>query len=173
MNGASGGVGTFAVQIAKALGAEVTAVCSTKNVDRVRLLGADRVIDYTLEDFTRSGGRYDLMVDVAGSKSWSKCKRVLAPRAIVVLVGGRKGSNRMFGPLGHVIRMWLGSLGGRRKAVFFIAKFNRDDMNVLAELLESGKVAPFVERSYPLSETPDAIRHVGEGHPQGKIVIAM
>jgi NADPH:quinone reductase-like Zn-dependent oxidoreductase len=173
VNGASGGVGTFAVQIAKALGAEITAVCSTKNVDRMRSLGADRVIDYTREDFTRSGGRYDLLLDVAGSKSWSQCKRVLAPRAIVVLVGGRKGSNRMLGPLGHVIRMWLGSLGSRRKAVFFIAKFNRDDMNVLAELLESGKVAPVVERSYPLSETPDAIRHVGEGHPQGKIVIAV
>jgi NADPH:quinone reductase-like Zn-dependent oxidoreductase len=173
VNGASGGVGTFAVQIAKALGAEITAVCSTKNVDRMRSLGADRVIDYTREDFTRSGGRYDLLLDVAGSKSWSQCKRVLAPRAIVVLVGGRKGSNRMLGPLGHAIRMWLGSLGSRRKAVFFIAKFNRDDMNVLAELLESGKVAPVVERSYPLSETPDAIRHVGEGHPQGKIVIAV
>jgi len=173
VNGASGGVGTFAVQIAKALGAEITAVCSTKNVDRMRSLGADRVIDYTREDFTRSGGRYDLLLDVAGSKSWSQCKRVLAPRAIVVLVGGRKGSNRMLGPLGHVIRMWLGSLGSRRKAVFFVAKFNRDDMNVLAELLESGKVAPVVERSYPLSETPDAIRHVGEGHPQGKIVIAV
>jgi NADPH:quinone reductase-like Zn-dependent oxidoreductase len=173
VNGASGGVGTFAVQIAKALGAEITAVCSTKNVDRMRSLGADRVIDYTREDFTRSGGRYDLLLDVAGSKSWSQCKRVLAPRAIVVLVGGRKGSNRMLGPLGHAIRMWLGSLGSRRKAVFFVAKFNRDDMNVLAELLESGKVAPFVERSYPLSETPDAIRHVGEGHPQGKIVIAV
>ena len=173
VNGASGGVGTFAVQIAKALGAEITAVCSTKNVDRMRSLGADRVIDYTREDFTRSGGRYDLLLDVAGSKSWSQCKRVLAPRAIVVLVGGRKGSNRLLGPLGHVIRMWLGSLGSRRKAVFFIAKFNRDDMNVLAELLESGKVAPVVERSYPLSETPDAIRHVGEGHPQGKIVIAV
>jgi NADPH:quinone reductase-like Zn-dependent oxidoreductase len=173
VNGASGGVGTFAVQIAKALGAEITAVCSTKNVDRMRSLGADRVIDYTREDFTRSGGRYDLLLDVAGSKSWSQCKRVLAPRAIVVLVGGRKGSNRMLGPLGHAIRMWLGSLGSRRKAVFFVAKFNRDDMNVLAELLESGKVAPVVERSYPLSETPDAIRHVGEGHPQGKIVIAV
>jgi len=173
VNGASGGVGTFAVQIAKALGAEITAVCSTKNVDRMRSLGADRVIDYTREDFTRSGGRYDLLLDVAGSKSWSRCKRVLAPRAIVVLVGGRKGSNRMLGPLGHAIRMWLGSLGSRRKAVFFVAKFNRDDMNVLAELLESGKVAPVVERSYPLSETPDAIRHVGEGHPQGKIVIAV
>ena len=173
ITGASGGVGTFAVQIAKALGAEITAVCSTKNVDRMRSLGADRVIDYTREDFTRSGGRYDLLLDVAGSKSWSQCKRVLAPRAIVVLVGGRKGSNRMLGPLGHVIRMWLGSLGSRRKAVFFVAKFNRDDMNVLAELLESGKVAPVVERSYPLSETPDAIRHVGEGHPQGKIVIAV
>jgi NADPH:quinone reductase-like Zn-dependent oxidoreductase len=173
VNGASGGVGTFAVQIAKALGAEVTAVCSSKNVDRVRSLGADRVIDYTREDFTRSGPRYDVMLDIAGSKSWSKCKRVLAPRAVVVLVGGPKGSNRMFGPLGHVIRMWLGSLAGRRRAVFFIAKFNREDMNVLAELLESGKVAPVVERSYPLSETPDAIRHVGEGHPQGKIVIAV
>jgi NADPH:quinone reductase-like Zn-dependent oxidoreductase len=173
VNGSSGGVGTFAVQIAKALGAEVTAVCSTKNVDRMQSIGADRVVDYTREDFTRSGARYDVMLDIAGSKSWSDCKRVLAPQAIVVLVGGQKKSSRLFGPLGHVTRMWLGSLASRRKAVFFIAKFNRADMNVLADLLESGKVTPVVERSYPLSETPDAIRHVGEGHPQGKIVIAV
>jgi NADPH:quinone reductase-like Zn-dependent oxidoreductase len=172
INGASGGVGTFAVQIAKALGAEVTAVCSTRNVDLVRSLGADHVIDYTCEDFTRSAERYDLMFDNAGSRSWSECKRVLAPNARVVLVGGQMGG-RVLGPLGHVIKSKLAAMFGSRKAVFFVAKFNSADMQVLRELLEAGKVTPVIDRRYPLSEVADAFRYLGEGHAQGKIVITI
>jgi NADPH:quinone reductase-like Zn-dependent oxidoreductase len=165
-------VGTFAVQIAKALGAEVTAVCSTRNVDRVRSLGADRVIDYTREDFTRSGERYDLMFDNAGSRSWSACRRVLEPQATVVLVGGPK-TNRLIGPLGHIGKAKLAALLGSRKAVFFMANLNKEDMEVLRELLEAGKVTPVVDRRYELSETADAFRYLGEGHARGKIVITV
>jgi len=169
VNGASGGVGTFAVQIAKALGAEVTAVCSTRNVEQARSLGADHVIDYTVEDFTRSGQRYDLILDVAGSKSWSQCRRVLNPDATLVMVGGPHGP--LLGPLGHIARVRLAALRGSQKAVFFMANFNRPDMDVLRELLESGKVKPVVEKRYELGEVADALRYMGEGHAQGKIVI--
>ncbi len=172
INGASGGVGTFAVQIAKALGADVTAVCSTRNVDLVQSLGADRVVDYTREDFTRSNERYDVLFDNAGSRSWSECKRVLKPHATVVLVGGQMGG-RVLGPLGHVIKMKLAALFGSRKAVFFVAKFNKADMEALRELLEAGKVKPVVDRRYPLSEIADAFRYMGEGHAQGKVVITV
>jgi NADPH:quinone reductase-like Zn-dependent oxidoreductase len=172
INGASGGVGLFAVQIAKALGAEVTAVCSTRNVELVRSLGADRVVDYTREDFTRGDERYDVLFDNAGSRSWRECKRVLKPNARVVLVGGQMGGP-VLGPLGHVIRMKLAALLGSRKAVFFVAKFNQPDMEVLRELLEAGKVKPVVDRRYPLSEIADAFRYLGEGHAQGKVVISV
>jgi NADPH:quinone reductase-like Zn-dependent oxidoreductase len=172
INGASGGVGTFAVQIAKALGAEVTAVCSTRNVELVRSLGADRVVDYTREDFTRAEERYDVLFDNAGNRSWRECKRVLKPHATVVLVGGQMGG-RVLGPLRHVIGMKLAALLGSRKAVFFVAKFNKPDMEALRELLEAGKVKPVVDRSYPLSEVADAFRYLGEGHAQGKVVITV
>jgi len=172
INGASGGVGTFAVQIAKALGGEVTGVCSTRNVELVRSLGADHVIDYTQEDFTLGERRYDLVLDVAGSRSWSELKRVLEPKATVVIVGAPKGS-RLLGPLSHIIRMRLASLRGSQRAVFFVAKFNKADLVVLQELLEAGKVAPVIDRSYALSETADAFRYLGEGHAQGKIVITV
>ncbi len=173
VNGASGGVGTFAVQIAKALGADVTAVCSTRNVDLVRSLGADRVIDYTKEDFTRSGERFDLILDIAGSKSWSACKRVMKPRARLVIVGG-PATTPLLGPLGHVIGVRLASLLGRgRKAVFFVAKFNLEDMVVLRELLEDGRVKPVVERRYELDEIGEALRYMGEGHVQGKLVVTV
>jgi len=172
INGASGGVGTFAVQIAKALGAEVTAVCSTRNVELVRSLGADLVVDYTREDFTRSGRRYDLLLDVAGSKSWSQCRRVLNPRARLVIVGAPTGSGLM-GPLGHIAKVRLAALRGSQKAVFFVAKFNKADMGVLRELLESGKVKPVVEKRYELGEAADALRYMGEGHVQGKLVITV
>jgi len=170
INGASGGVGTFAVQIAKALGAEVTGVCSTRNVDLVRSLGADHVIDYTHEDFTRSDQRYDLMLDVAGSRSWSECKRVLNPQATLVIVGAPKAT-RLLGPLGHIVKVRLAALRSSRKVVFFIAKFNKADMLVLQELLEAGKVTPVIDKRYELSEVADALRYMGEGHAQGKIVI--
>jgi len=170
INGASGGVGTFAVQIAKALGAEVTAVCSTGNVDQARALGADHVIDYTHDDFTRNGQRYDVLFDNAGSKPWSACRRVLAPNAIVLLVGGPK-KNRLLGPLGHIVKMKLRSRLSSQQAVFFIAKPITADLEALAELLEAGTVKPVIDRRYALSEIADAFRYLGEGHPRGKVVI--
>ena len=172
INGASGGVGTFAVQIAKALGAEVTAVCSTRNVELVRSLGADHVIDYTREDFTRSDQRYDLMLDVAGSRSWSECRRILNPQATLVIVGAPKG-NAVIGPLSHIVKVRLAALRSSQKVVFFVAKFNKPDMEVLRELLEVGKVRPVIDRRYELSEIADALRYMGEGHAQGKIVITV
>ena len=172
INGASGGVGTFAVQIAKALGAEVTGVCSTRNVDLVRSLGADHVIDYSHEDCTRSDQRYDLMLDIAGSRSWSECKRVLTPRATLVIVGAPKG-NALIGPLGRIVKLRLRSLRSSRKVVFFIAKLNRPDLEILCELIEAGKVRSVIDRRYELSETADAFRYLGEGHAQGKIVVTM
>ena len=172
VNGASGGVGTFAVQIAKALGAEVTAVCSTWNVEQSGSLGADRVLDYTREDFTRTGDRYDLILDVSGTRSWGSYRRALNPDGTLVIVGAPK-SNRLLGPLGHIARVKLASWRGRQRAVFFVAKLNAADLAVIRDLVESGEVRPVVERSYRLSEAADAIRHVGEGHARGKIVLSV
>ena len=171
INGASGGVGTFAVQIAKAFGADVTTVCSTQNVECARSLGADHVFDYTREDFTRSSQRYDLLLDVNGRRSWFEYKRVLKPEAKVVIVGGPR--TPLIGPLSHVIRMKLASLGSKRKVIFFVAKFNREDMLALKDLLETGKIKPFVERTYPLTQIADAMRLLGAGHARGKIVVTM
>jgi NADPH:quinone reductase-like Zn-dependent oxidoreductase len=172
INGASGGVGTFAVQLAKAFGAEVTGVCSTHNVDLVRSLGADHVVDYTREDFTRSGRRYDLLLDVAGSRSWSDCRRVLGQDATLVLVGGPKTSPWV-GPLGHVVGIRLASLRASQKVVFFVAKFNREDFLVLQELLATEKVTPVIDRRYELSEVPAALSYLGEGHARAKVVITV
>ena len=172
INGASGGVGTFAIQIAKARGAEVTAVCSTGNVEQARSLGADQVIDYTREDFTRSDRRYDLLLDVAGGKSWSQLRRVLTQDATVVIVGAQK--RRLVGPIGHIVRLRVASLlRGSQKAVFFIAKTNRADMEILRELLETRKVKPVVDRTYELAETADAFRYLGEGHARGKVIVTV
>lgn len=170
INGASGGVGTFAVQLAKAFGAEVTGVCSTRNVDLVRSLGADHVIDYTKEDFTRGDRRYDLMLDNAGSRSWSEIRRVLNPKATLVIVGAPKG-NGFIGPLSQIVKVRLAALGSRRKVMFFIAKLNRTDTMVMREFLESGKVVPVVDRRYEMSEVAEAFRYLGEGHARGKIVL--
>jgi NADPH:quinone reductase-like Zn-dependent oxidoreductase len=172
VNGASGGVGTFAVQLAKAFGAEVTGVCSTQKLDLVRSLGADHVVDYTREDFTRGGRRYDLLLDVAGSRPWSDCKRVLARDATLVLVGGPK-ANRWLGPLGHVAGVRLASLGASQRAVFFVAKFNREDFLVLRELLEAGTLTPVIDRQYELSEVPAALDYLGQGHARAKVVITV
>jgi len=172
INGASGGVGTFAVQIAKALGAEVTAVCSTRNVDQARTLGADHVVDYTNDDFTRGGGPYDLLIDIAGSRSFSECRRVLAPDATVVIVGGPK-KNRLLGPLSHMLTSKLASIGKSQKVVFFVADVNKDDMTVLRDLIEAGKVTPAIDRRYELRDVPEALRYLGEGHARAKVVIAV
>ena len=173
INGASGGVGTFAVQIAKALGADVTAVCSTRNVDQTRALGADRVVDYTQEDFTRLGERHELMIDIAGSKPFRKFRRVLTPKATVVIVGAKFPSNKGIGPLGHMIGTILGALGRSQKAKFFISKINKDDLELLGQWLEAGKLKPVVDKSYELSQTADALRYLGEGHARGKVIITM
>jgi NADPH:quinone reductase-like Zn-dependent oxidoreductase len=170
INGASGGVGTYAVQIAKAFGGVVTAVCSTSKADTAESLGADRVIDYTQEDCMRGDGSYDLMIDIAGTRSWRECRRVLAPEATVVVVGGPR-AKRFLGPLGHVVGMRLGSLFGRRRMAFFIAKFNKPDMQTLRELVESGQLRSVIDRRYPLGDIADALTHQGVGHPDGKIVI--
>jgi NADPH:quinone reductase-like Zn-dependent oxidoreductase len=172
VNGASGGVGTFAVQIAKALGAEVHAVCSTHNVEQARQLGADRVFDYTSEDFTRSGVRYDVFFDNAGNRSWRSMRRVLAPDATVVLVGGPR-HRRLLGPLGHIVRIKLAARLGRRTASFFIAKPNRADLAVLRDLLEAERVRPVVEQRYELAQIAEAMRWMGEGHARGKTVVTV
>jgi NADPH:quinone reductase-like Zn-dependent oxidoreductase len=170
INGASGGVGTFAVQIAKALGAEVTAVCSTGNVETARSLGADHVVDYTNEDFTRSGRRYDVLLDVAGSRSWSAYKRVLEPEGKVVIVGGPK--SRLLGPLGHIAQVLLASRLSKQKAVFFVAKLEKADLAVLRDLLQAD-VTPVIDRQYELRETAEALRYLGKGHAKSKIVITV
>lgn len=172
INGASGGVGHFAVQIAKAFDTEVTAVCSTKNIELAHSFGADYVIDYTKENFTQNGQKYDLVLDVSGTHSWSEYKRVLKPNANFVIIGAPK-SNSPIGPLGHVIKLKIGSFGASQKVDFFIAKFNKEDMNLLKELLELGKIKPLVEQTYPLSQIKEAMRRFGQGHVQGKIVITM
>jgi NADPH:quinone reductase-like Zn-dependent oxidoreductase len=170
INGASGGVGTFALQITNALGAEVTAVCSTANVEQARALGADHVIDYTRDDFTRGSQRYDVLFDNAGSKSWSACKRVLKPSATVLLVGGSKKS-RLLGPLGHIVGMKLRAKFDSRTAVFFIAKPSAADLATLAEMVEAGTLKPAIDRRYALSEVADAFTYLGEGHAKGKVVV--
>jgi NADPH:quinone reductase-like Zn-dependent oxidoreductase len=172
INGASGGVGTFAVQLAKSFGAEVTGVCSTRNVDLVRSLGADHVIDYTREDFTRSGERYDLMLDIAGSRPFSEFRRVLTPKATAVVVGAPM-SNRGLGPLSHIIGTRLASLGRSQTVTFLVAKIETADLAFLGGLLEAGTIKPVIDRRYELSQVPDALRYLGEGHARGKVVITM
>jgi NADPH:quinone reductase-like Zn-dependent oxidoreductase len=173
INGASGGVGTFAVQIAKSFGAEVTGVCSTRNVDTARSIGADHVIDYTKEDFTKDGRRYDLLLDIAGNRSWSDYMRVLDEQASLVVVGGPKG-NRWIGPLSQAVKLRLRSLaGGRRVVAPFLAKIKREDLVVLQDLLKTGAVTPVIDRHYSLSEVPEALRYLGEGHARGKVVVTV
>ena len=172
INGASGGVGTYAVQLAKHYGAEVTGVCSPRNVDLIRALGADQVIDYTRDDFTRTGQRYDLYFDIAGSRTFGECRRVLAPKATMVIVGGPK-TNRLIGPLSHIIRVKVSSLGASQTVKFFVAKFNKPDLQTLGELLAAGKVKSVIDRCYPLSEIRQAMRYLGEGHARGKVVVTV
>jgi NADPH:quinone reductase-like Zn-dependent oxidoreductase len=170
--GASGGVGTFAVQLAKAFGAEVTGVCSTRNVERVRSLGADRVVDYTQEDFARSGQRYDLVFQVAGTASPSDCRRVLTPRGTLVLCSG-EGGGRLLGPLGRIAGALVRSRFWSQRAVMWIANTTSKDLLDLKELIEAGKVTPVIDRRYTLAEAPEALQYQGAGHTQGKTVITM
>ncbi len=170
INGAAGGVGTFAVQIAKVFGAEVTGVCSTRNLDLIRSIGAHHVIDYTQEDFIRSGQRYDLIFDTVGNHSLSDCRRALTAKGTLVLVGG-PNKGRWLGPLRGMIKAVAWSRFVSQKLLPFLAHLNKDDLMVMRELLEAGKVAPVIDRTYPLSDVPDAIRYLEEGHARGKVVI--
>jgi NADPH:quinone reductase-like Zn-dependent oxidoreductase len=172
VNGASGGVGTFAVQLAKVFGADLTAVCSTGNVEQARSLGADRVIDYTKEDFTKLDIQHDLMLDIAGSRSFLECRKVLTPEATVVLVGGRM-TYRGLGPLPHLGATILKSRFRSQKVTFFIAKITTEDLMFLADLLESGKIRSVIDRTYPVGDAPAALAYLGEGHARAKVVITV
>ncbi len=168
IDGASGGVGTFAVQIAKSFGAKVTGVCSTRNLDMARSIGAGQVIDYTQEDFTQNGQRYDLILAANGYHSISDYKRALSPKGIYVMTGGGGAQilQAMFlGP-------WI-SMTGSKKMGNLMAKLNKKDLVFLKELLETGKVVPVIDRRYPLRETAEAIRYLEEGHAQGKVVLTV
>jgi NADPH:quinone reductase-like Zn-dependent oxidoreductase len=175
INGASGGVGTFAVQIAKSFGTEVTGVCSTRNVDLVRSIGADHVIDYTKEDFTKTDQRYDLIYDLVGNHSFSERRRILNSNGICVMAGvGGAGwhddfATRLLGELNAYVRSRFVS----QKFIAYIAQFNKADMTILADLMQSGKVTPVIDRTYKLSETAEAMRYLETGRARGKVVIAI
>jgi NADPH:quinone reductase-like Zn-dependent oxidoreductase len=174
INGASGGVGTFAVQIAKAFGAEVTGVCSTGKVDLVRSLGADKVIDYTTQDFTAHGQRYDLLLDVAGSHSASTCRRVLTRKGTYVVVGGQPG--RWIQPAGHAFAaLALSPFVSQRMVMADVYGYGeyKQSLITLTELIESGKITPIIDRSYPFDDIPAAMTYQEEGHAPGKVVIAV
>ena len=172
INGAGGGVGTFAVQIAKALGAEVTAVTSTKNVEMVSGIGADQVIDYTREDFTRGAQRYDLIFDVGGNRSLSRTRRVLTPDGTLVIVAPGRGE--WIGPIVRIARRGRDApaSGASRSARSWLAR-QPGDLLVLKELIEAGKVTPVIDRTYPFDEIPEAVRYVENGHVAGKVVITV
>jgi len=172
INGASGGVGTFAVQIARSFGADVTAVCSQRNADTARSLGAHRVIDYTKADFTKGAERYDVILDIAGSHNFSECRRVLLPAGIFVLVGAAAIQHvSAIKALGHFAGVRLRSMRGSQKAAFFITKLTQQDLDAMADLMASGKVTPVTERRYRLDEVREALRYFREGHARGKIAI--
>jgi NADPH:quinone reductase-like Zn-dependent oxidoreductase len=172
INGAAGGVGTFAVQIAKSFGMDVTGVCSMRNVDMVRSIGADRVIDYTQEDFTKGGQRYDLLFDNVGNHSLSACRRVLNPKGILIMVGAPNDV-----PLISLLARLIGALVlspfVSQKLVTFLARSNRADLTIVGELMATGKVTPVIDRRFSLSEVPEALRYLEEGHARGKVVITL
>ena len=170
INGAAGGVGTFAVQVAKSFGAEVTAVCSTRNVDMVRSIGADRVIDYTQKDFTKMGQRYDLLLECVGNCSLSACRRVLNPSCICVIAGAPK---ELWPILGRALKAPVLSRCVSQKFVMFMARVRKEDLIALGELVAAGKVTPVIDRRYSLSEVPEAIRYLEAGHARGKVVITL
>jgi NADPH:quinone reductase-like Zn-dependent oxidoreductase len=169
INGASGGVGTFAVQLAKSFGASVTGVCSTRNVDLVQSIGADRVIDYTREDFTTSGERYDLILDMVGNHSLMRLRRVLEPDGTLVIVGGKEG--KWISPMDRPVKAFLLSPFIEQEMVMLLADLNQADLNLLANLMQTGKLTPVIDRRYPLSTASEAIRYLEEGHARGKVLI--
>ena len=169
INGASGGVGTFAVQLAKSFGAEVTAVCSTRNLETARSIGADHVIDYTKEDFATNGQQYDLILAANGDRSISDYKRALSPTGVYVQTGGSMGQMTQ----AMIQGPWISMTGSKKMGNMGVAKPNQSDLVFIKELLESGKVKPVIDRCYPLSEVPDALRYLEEGHAQGKVVITV
>jgi NADPH:quinone reductase-like Zn-dependent oxidoreductase len=174
INGASGGVGTFAVQIAKSYGADVTGVCSGRNVDLVRSIGADHVIDYTKEDFTKSNERYDVILDNVGTQPLSGFRRVLKPKGICVMIGGGgPNEGNWVGPMSRPIKAKLMSPFISQKMGMMLAQGNKDDLNVLADLMQSGKVTPVIDRTYPLSEIRKAVRYLEAGHARGKVIITV
>jgi NADPH:quinone reductase-like Zn-dependent oxidoreductase len=174
INGASGGVGTFAVQIAKSMGAEVTGVCSTRNLDLVRSLGADHLIDYTKEDFTKTDQPYDVIIDNVGNRSLSECRRALKPKGILVLVGGGGANEQgIIGPMAKPIKAMLLSPFVSQKVGMILAELNHDDLAFLADLMQSGKLKAVIDRTYKLSDVPEAIKYVEQGHARGKVVIAV
>lgn len=172
INGASGGVGTFAVQIAKSYGAEVTGVCSTKNVELVRSLGADHVIDYTREDFTSSAGRYDLIIDIVSTHSVLDYRRVLTPAGNYVMIGSTS-TGHWFGWLEIPIEAWMLSPFMSQKFGMMLTDLNKDDLAVLADLMQSGKVTPVIDRIYKVSEAAEALRYLEKGHARGKVVLTV
>ena len=173
INGATGGVGTFAVQIAKSLGAEVTGVCSTGKVELVRSIGADHVIDYTKDDFTKGDQRYDVIFDNVGNHSFSDRRRVLTPNGICVLagIGGAGLHPETWGRIVGGFKADLLSLFVRQKFVRYVTKLDKEDLKVLSDLMQTGKMTPVIDRTYKLSETAEAMRYFEEGHARGKIVI--
>ena len=170
--GASGGVGTYAVQIAKAFGAVVTGVCSTEKVETVRSIGADRVIDYTSEDYAEGDRHYDLIVDIGGNSSLARLRRALAPRGTLVITGGEGGGPWLGGTDRQIRAMLLSPFVGQKLGTF-VASENHEDLLVLKELIESGEIAPLIDKTYPLSEVPEAIRYLVEGRARGKVVISV
>jgi len=172
INGAAGGVGTYAVQIAKWFGADVTGVCSTRNLDMVRSIGADRAIDYTEEDFTRGGQRYDIIFDLVGNHSFSECRRVMNPGARLVGAGGTT-DRWMIGTLASVIGTSVASWFVSQKPVGILARNRKEDLELMRDLLKTGKVQPVIDRCYPLSETAEAIRYLEQGHARGKVIIQL
>ncbi len=171
--GASGGVGTFAVQIAKSFDAEVSGVCSTRNVEMVRSLGADHVIDYTVEDFTQSGHKkYDLIFQLAGTRSPSECRRALTSKGTLLQISG-ESDGRWIGPVDRIIKALVLSPFVSQKMASFTVKPNKEDLQFLKELIEAGKLTPVIDRKYSLSETPEAIRYLENGHARGKVVICV
>jgi NADPH:quinone reductase-like Zn-dependent oxidoreductase len=171
VNGASGGVGTLALQIAKALGGEVTAVCSPAKVEVARALGADHVIDYTREDFTASGRRYDLIIDIAGSRPWSSCVRVLEPRGTLVITGASAHMHSQWRSLGHIAATRLAAVPSGRRAAFFIAQVTKANLEMLGAMLADGRIQPVIETRYRLGDVGAACDRLAEGHAAGKIVV--